>query len=86
MWGSILQGVGSLASAWGDYKIGKKMVEVEKEKLDYEKDKDKITADKTSQAQAELDGALASVYNVEKKKAKKETGSLSDAFVAPSMV
>lgn len=78
-----VSGVGALASAWGSYEVGKEQNKIEKDKLAYEKSKDSVTASKQAQAQAELDGALSSVYGSTKKKAKKEDGSLSDAFVAP---
>jgi len=79
-----LQGIGSLAGAYGSYKVGKEQNKIERDKLKYEKAKDTITADKQAQAQAELDDAVANVYGTKKKKAKKTTGSLSDAFTTPT--
>ncbi len=64
--------------------VSKESNKIAKEQLEYEKKKDKGVSDKQSQAQAELDGAMANVYGSKKKKAKKETGSLSDAFANPN--
>lgn len=81
-----IQGAGALASAWGNYKVGKEQNKIEKQKLEYEKNKDKVTANKQAQAQAELDNAMANVYGTKKKKSDKTKGSLSDAFISPSSV
>jgi hypothetical protein len=79
-WGSALQGVGALASAWGNYTVGKKNNKLAQEKLQYEKDKDVQVSERQAQAQAELDGAMYNVYGSTKKKAKQEDGSLSSAY------
>jgi hypothetical protein len=84
-WGKILNGVGSLASAWGSYEVGKEQAKIEKEKLSYEKSKDTEVAKKTEMAQQNLDGALDNVYGVKKKK-KTSPNTLSDAFSTPTVV
>lgn len=78
--GTWVQAVGSLAGAWGAYEVGKEQNKIAEDKLAYEKGKDALTLAKTNQAQAELDGAMSSVYGSSKKKAKSTDGSLSDAF------
>ncbi len=78
--GLVLKGVGALASAYGSYKVGKESNKIAKEQMAYEKRKDKNVSDRQAQAQAELDGAMYSVYGAKKKKAKKEKDSLSTAF------
>jgi len=81
--GTLLEGAGSLASAWGEYEMGKEANKIAKERLKYEKSKDAIASRKRAQAQAELGGALANVYGTDRKKEKKKKGSLSDAYEAP---
>jgi len=78
--GLIIQGVGALAGAYGSYKVGKESNRIAKEQLAYEKTKDTNVANRQAQAQAELDGAMYSVYGTKKKKAKQESGSLSNAY------
>lgn len=78
--GTILQGVGALAGAWGSYEVGKKKNALMEEQLAYEKKKDQQVSDRQAQAQAELDGAMYNVYGTAKKKAKKEDDSLSSAY------
>lgn len=82
-WDTLLQGVGSLASAWGEYEMGKEANKIAKERLKYEKSKDAIASRKRAQAQSELGSALANVYGTDRKKSKKKKGSLADAYEAP---
>ena len=75
---------GELAGAWGAYEVGKEKNKIAKKQLEYEKNKDNIANDKLTQAQGELDDAMANVYGTKKKKTKKADSGLSDAFLDPS--
>lgn len=79
-WGTVLQGTGALTSAWGNYTVGKEKNKIAEEQLAYEKQKDLAVSDRQAQAQAELDGAMSSVFGSAKKKAKKDEDSLSSAY------
>ena len=64
-----IQGVGSLASAWGQYETGKEKNKLLKSQLQYEKDKDKIANAKMDTAQSNLEDAWEnSTLNKKKKK------------------
>lgn len=78
-WMSALDTVGKLASAWGQYEVGKEQAEIEREKLAYEKAKDVAVAQKTELAQNQLNSALDNVYGVKKKK-DDSTSTLTDAY------
>jgi len=66
-----IQGLGSIAKAWGDYDTSKEKNKIAREALDYEKQQG-INADiKTAQAQKNYDDAFAFVpMGVPKKKKK----------------
>lgn len=83
-WGTVLQGIGALAGAWGSYETSKEATKIEKEKLSYEKNKDAIAEAKTQIAQDNLDSALSSVYTTTNKK-KKKTSTLDDAFASTNI-
>lgn len=63
-----IQGVGSLASAWGQYKTDKKRNELLENQLNYEKEKDALATAKMDTAQNALDDAFSDFLNKKKKK------------------
>ena len=64
-------GVGSLASAWGQYKTDKERNKLIEKQMDYDKKQDDIAHAKDDKAQANLDDAFTnSDFNVKKKKKK----------------
>ena len=66
-----LQGVGALASAWGQYETGKQRNKLLKEQLDYAKKQDALALNKQKQAQSNLEDAFSySDLNLNKKKKK----------------
>lgn len=67
-----IQGVGSLASAWGDYETNKKKNKLLQERLNYEKQKDTLANEKMALAQSNFDDAFANVDILAKKKKKKD--------------
>ncbi|MDX9744245.1 MAG: hypothetical protein RBT59_10530 [Arcobacteraceae bacterium] len=98
-WGSLLKGVGSLAGAYATYKTGKdinqttknaneQMNKLEREKFDYQKELNNKSEKKNNLAQANMDGAIASVYGeptlgIDTNK-KKKTTDVSLAYGTPS--
>jgi len=67
-----IQGIGSLASAWGQYETDKKRNKLIKEEMDYKKSLDKRVMEKEDKAQATLDDAFdSSELNINNKKKKK---------------
>lgn len=67
-----IQGLGSLASAWGQYETDKQRNKLIKEEMDYRKSLDTRALAKEDLAQANLDDAFASSdFNINKKKKKK---------------
>jgi len=66
-----IQGVGTLAGAWGQYETNKERNKLAREELDYQKQKDLAATAKYNTAQKNLDNAFdASILNVNKKKKK----------------
>lgn len=86
--GLYVQGIGALASAWGNYKIGKEQNDIAKQLLQYEKDKDTAITTKTAEAQKEFEDGFDSVFNPKKKKTTEatDTTTYSDAFSNTSTV
>jgi hypothetical protein len=76
---SLFQGVGTLASAWGQYESDKKRTKAMEEQLDYEKKKDKLALAKADEAQINLDDAFTSSDLNKKKKIDPITGLELDA-------
>ena len=67
-----IQGVGSLASAWGQYESDKKRNKLLQQQLDYEQKQNDLANQKQVQAQASLDNAFDTAdLNLNKKKKKK---------------
>jgi len=68
-----LQGIGSLASAWGQYKTSKKRNKLLQDQFNYAKKQDALALAKQNKAQDNLDDAFSySDLNPNKKK-KKDT-------------
>ena len=68
-----IQGVGSLASAWGQYETGKTRNKLMQQQFDYQKSLDTKAFAKQDEAQKNLDDAFAdSDFNIKKKKKKKD--------------
>lgn len=75
--GSIMQGAGTLAGAWGSYEADKKRNNLLQNQMDYEKQKDQYAQGKLDKAQTSLDDAFDnSVLNPNKK--KKSTTTTTD--------
>lgn len=55
--GSALQGIGSLAGAWGQYESGKESNKLKKQQLEYEKSKDVLANSKLDAQQKSWDDA-----------------------------
>ncbi|MBE0498570.1 MAG: hypothetical protein IBX43_04935 [Campylobacterales bacterium] len=70
-----IQGIGTLASAWGKYETDKTRNKLLKEQLDYEKQKDSLANAKTDMAQKNYDDAFLPTPDMTKKK-KKADGTL----------
>ena len=69
-----LQGVGALASAWGQYKTNKKRNQLLADQFNYAKKQDALALSKQNKAQSNLDNAFSySDLNPNKKKKKKDT-------------
>lgn len=67
--GSIVQGVGTVAGAWGSYEADKKRNQLLQDQMNYEKQKDQYAQSKLDKAQTSLDNAFDnSVLNPNKKK------------------
>lgn len=67
--GSIIQGAGTLAGAWGSYESDKKRNQLLQDQMNYEKQKDQYAQVKLDKAQTSLDDAFDnSVLNPNKKK------------------
>lgn len=67
--GSIMQGTGTLAGAWGSYEADKKRNQLLQDQMNYEKQKDQYAQSKLDKAQTSLDDAFDnSVLNPNKKK------------------
>jgi hypothetical protein len=66
-----LQGVGSLANAWGQYKTNKKRNKLLEQQFNYAKEQDALALAKQNKAQSNLDSAFSySDLNPNKKKKK----------------
>ncbi|PID47326.1 MAG: hypothetical protein CR967_04625 [Proteobacteria bacterium] len=76
----FLEGVGTLAKAWGSYEVGRRANKIAKEQLAFDKEQLAKQNERQNQAQAELEGALESVYGTPKK--KKKNNDLSLAYEA----
>lgn len=87
MWLDILKGAGAILGAGATYYTGKEANKIEKKKLDYQIEQDKLVEDKVNQTQANLDTALENVYGTNKKKKSSTTTAgvdLSLAYGTPS--
>lgn len=73
-WGSAIQGIGSLAGAWGSYESAKKANKLQKEQFDYEKSKDALALTKINEHQKNVDDAFSD-FTLDGKKKKKADGS-----------
>lgn len=60
-WGGLLQGVGSLAGAWGQYENGKETSKLKKQQLEYEMSKDTLANAKLDSQQKSWDDAWSSL-------------------------
>lgn len=77
--GSIMQGVGTLAGAWGSYESDKKRNQMLQDQMNYEKQKDQYAQGKLDKAQTSLDDAFDnSVLNPNKKKKSTTTVEVTD--------
>ena len=66
-----IQGLGSLAGAWGQYETDKQRNKLIKEEMDYKKSLDARAMAKEDLAQANYDNAFSvSSFNINKKKKK----------------
>lgn len=81
-WGKTLQGVGSLAGAWGKYSIGKEQNKLIKKQFDHEIALDNRAIAKEDEAQATFDSASQAVFGTKKKKTSDT--SYSDAYATPA--
>lgn len=74
--GSLLQGIGSIAGAWGNYESEKKRNDLLNQQFSYEKEKDANAKQKLDKAQSSLDNAFDnSVFNLATKKKKNADGT-----------
>jgi len=72
-----IQGLGSLAGAWGQYENGKEANKLIKKQLQYEKDKDTYAKGQMTKAQTNLEDAWTdSSLNKKKKTDTLATGAL----------
>lgn len=77
--GSIMQGAGALAGAWGNFEADKQRNKFLQEQMNYEKKKDQYAQGKLDKAQASLDDAFDnSVLNPNKKKKNPATTDITD--------
>lgn len=79
--GSVVKGVGSLASAWGAYEMGQNRTKLLKDQLNYEKSKDAFAMSQLDKRQNNIDDAFG--VSEKKKKRKKDGANLipaSDTF------
>lgn len=81
--GSIMQGAGTVASAWGSYEADKKRNQLLQDQMSYEKKKDEYAQSKLDKAQTSLDNAFDnSLLNPLNKKKKNADGTYSDGVVS----
>jgi hypothetical protein len=81
--GSIMQGTGVLAGAWGSYESDKKRNQMLQDQMNYEKQKDQTAQSKLDKAQTSLDNAFdSSLLNPLNKKKKNADGTYSDGVVS----
>lgn len=81
--GSIMQGAGTVAGAWGSYEADKKRNQLLQDQLGYEKQKDQYAQSKLDKAQTSLDNAFDnSLLNPANKKKKNADGTFSDGVVS----
>lgn len=85
-WLDILKGAGSILQAGATAYSGREASKIEKEKLNYQKEQDKLDQDKLGLAQSNLDTAISNVYGTEEEKKKKKTSTtdLSLSYGTPS--
>ncbi|MDQ7044728.1 MAG: hypothetical protein Q9M32_02275 [Sulfurimonas sp.] len=76
-YGAIFSGLGALAGAWGSYAGAKKQSKIAQEKLDYQKERDKLADTKMDTAQLNLEDAFSNsdLNSLNKKKKKKDINS-----------
>lgn len=78
-WGTVMQGAGTLAGAWGQYESDKSRNKLIQDQLAYEKQKDALANSKLDKAQASLDDAFSSsLLNPKKKKATDPLSGVED--------
>lgn len=56
-----LEGIGTLAGAWGQYELGKAQNKLIKDQLKYQKDKDALALKKLAEREDAIDQAFGSV-------------------------
>jgi hypothetical protein len=82
-YGTILQGIGALAGAWGSYESEKKRNKLLDEQFKYEKSKDANAQAKLDKAQTSLDNAFEnSMLNTTNKKKKNADGTYIDGVIS----
>lgn len=82
-WGTVMQGAGTLAGAWGQYESDKAKNKLIREQLDYEKQKDALANQKLDKAQSALDNAFEnSLLNPKKKKPTDPLSGVEDPSAA----
>lgn len=82
--GSLLQGIGSIAGAWGNYESEKKRNKMLEKQFAYEQEKDSNAKAKLDKAQSSLDNAFDNSLfaDITKKKKNADGTDIIDPTVA----
>lgn len=84
-YGSIMQGAGALANAWGSYESSKKANKLLEQQFAYEKQKDAISQNKLAQNNKSLEDAF-DLSPLNKKKKNADGADIVDPLALPATV